>query len=97
MRTPREIARALGWPEAHRAPDHVHYPLPTTTEITAGVESSSPLRLRITHSRVHAGTWVWRVLDDNDWWLDSGRAPSQPAALALGLAALEAAHARTRR
>lgn len=77
MRTPREIARLLGWPEARRP---------------------QPLRLRIRKSRNAYRITVW------SWWLregaeliDANSHRTWGEALAVGLAALEAAHARTAR
>lgn len=87
MRTVREMARLLGWPEAHRMSDHVHYPLPATP------------RPKVIVWRTRPGHWGWVIghrISIGMVELDGpyGHAPTQPAALALGLAALDTASVR---
>lgn len=102
MRTPLELARALGWPEVKQADVMLWPPSPIEDGRAAGpvsmrLEQRPKLRLRVTRGRLGTGRWCWRIINEHGEWHTGGAAPSQPAALALGLAALDTATVRTGR
>lgn len=89
MRTPLELARALGWPEARQA-------------APVGVNLLDPTPTKLIVWRQSPGAWLWVIgrrvsrhsIEEAG---PMGRAPTQPAALALGLAALDTHSVRATR
>jgi hypothetical protein len=91
MRTPLEIARLLGWPEAQRrAWDWDGQPIRMPDLI---VEGPRVVKLRVKKDPT-TGRWEW-ALWEGCRSHGYGLAPTQPAALAVGLAALETASVRS--
>lgn len=102
MRTPRQIARTLGWPEG-RQEDLVtavctvpgcgwtRSASDQEALVALAAEHRHPPKLRI--YRAAPGSWYYD-LDKGNGQGEGAWAPSHPAALALGLAALEAASMR---
>lgn len=93
MRTPALIAKALGWPEA-KIPDGacLHFRLAEARDCpTCGPTVAAELapKLHVRKDPDFPG-WRWDVWEGCRWH-DGGTVPAWPAALALGLAALDTA------
>ena len=99
MRTPRDIARALGWPEARRKDERITvfcnapdcgWKTPVGSYDDVGPVSEAHRAThppKLTVRRDAPGSWTWEIVQGGG--SSMGWAPSQPAALALGLAALD--------
>lgn len=90
------IARLLGWPEAHSTFD-VPPPVPATGPVSMHLEQQHP-RLRVSWQEYanlitdeRRWWWSWKITSPFGEVLDEGRAQTHAEALAVGLAALEAA------
>lgn len=97
--------RAAAEAETERDDASFDVPPPVVAEgpVSMHLEEPAPLRLHVCKlvGPQYAGRhrWVWRIVgpDRNTIALDAGRCPTQPEALAVGLAALDEAAARTAR
>lgn len=98
MRTPALIAKALGWPEARRAPALLSSGQ-SVRELRRLLNGMPYLTVRRSKCSRRGGTarWLWEIRSHDGEIVDYGDGVSQPAALALGLAALDTASVRSKR
>ena len=98
----REWARTLGWPEGRPTTPIDSFPSPPPPIVTGPISVLLGQRPKL---RVGKGQ-LYRARRDGLWWwevalpggvIDRGTAPSWREALAVGLAALEAATMRARK